>query len=67
MNCVRCGNEINPLRVKALPNTKICVACAQGSVQRKAGMPVTYGSGDHTWTETAIMDQDQYDKLNPGE
>ena len=65
MECVKCGNVINPLRVKALPNTKICINCAQGTVQRKAGMPVTYGSGDHTWTETVIMDQTTYDKHYP--
>ena len=65
MECVKCGNVINPLRVKALPNTKICINCAQGTVQRKAGMPITYGSGDHTWTETIIMDQTTYDKHHP--
>ena len=62
MNCVRCNKEINPLRVKALPNVKICIKCAEGTVQRKAGMSVTYGSGDHTWTETVIMDQSTYQK-----
>ena len=65
MKCVKCNTEINPLRVKALPNVKICVDCAQGSVQRKAGIPVTYGSGDHTWTETIIVDQNTYDKHHP--
>ena len=23
-SCCKCGNEINPLRVKALPDTKVC-------------------------------------------
>ena len=65
MNCIKCNTEINPLRVKALPNTKVCVDCAQGTVQRKAGMSVTYGSGDHTWTETIIMNQNDYDRSQP--
>ena len=65
MKCVKCSCEINPLRIKALPNTKLCIDCAQGSVQRKAGMPVTFGSGDHTWTETIIMDQSTYNKQLP--
>ena len=65
MNCIKCNTEINPLRIKALPNTKVCVDCAQGTVQRKAGMPVTYGSGDHTWTETVIMNQNDYDRSQP--
>lgn len=27
-NCVKCCKEINPLRVKALPETKVCVNCS---------------------------------------
>ena len=65
MKCVKCSCEINPLRIKALPNTKLCIDCAQGNVQRKAGMSVMFGSGDHTWTETIIMDQSTYDKQQP--
>ena len=38
MDCVKCKGEINPLRVKALPNVKICIECARGTVQRKAGI-----------------------------
>lgn len=66
MKCVKCHDEINPLRVQALPHTKICIGCAEGSVKRKAGMPVTYGTGDHTWTETVIMDADDI-KVEPTE
>jgi len=28
MNCNNCGIEINPLRLKALPNTRTCVNCS---------------------------------------
>ena len=59
MNCVRCGNEINPLRVKALPNTKICIGCAEGSVKRKVGITTVNGTGDHTYNDIVIVDEDQ--------
>ena len=28
MECVKCSTEINPLRLKALPGTKVCVNCS---------------------------------------
>ena len=28
MNCTKCQNKINPLRVKALPKTNVCVECS---------------------------------------
>lgn len=59
MNCVRCGNEINPLRVKALPNTKICIGCAEGSVKRKVGITTVNGTGDHTYNDIVIVSEDQ--------
>ena len=31
MNCCKCHNEINPLRLKALPETKTCVNCSDTS------------------------------------
>ncbi len=31
MDCSKCCNEINPLRLKALPGTKTCVNCSSTS------------------------------------
>ena len=31
MNCRKCNSEINPLRLKALPETKVCVNCSDTS------------------------------------
>ena len=31
MNCRKCNEEINPLRIKALPDTKVCVNCSDTS------------------------------------
>jgi len=28
MNCCKCGDKINPLRLIALPETKTCVECS---------------------------------------
>ena len=28
MNCIKCNKQINPLRLKALPDTKTCVSCS---------------------------------------
>ena len=59
MNCVKCGDEINPLRVKALPNTRICIGCAEGSVKRKVGITTVNGTGDHTYNDIMIVSEDQ--------
>jgi hypothetical protein len=37
---------------------KVCVNCS--TVGTKRGIPVMRGTGDHTWTETIIMEEDQY-------
>ena len=44
--CTVCGEEINPLRVKALPDTKTCVN--HSTVGAKRGRILTLGEGDHT-------------------
>ena len=31
MNCIKCNETINPLRVKALPGTRTCVNCSTSS------------------------------------
>ena len=57
-NCVKCKEEINPLRIKALPNTKTCVNCSTTGAKR--GVPVMFGSKDHTWTDLVVMDEHEY-------
>ena len=62
--CIKCDAEIPSQRVKMLPNTKVCVQCSTASPH--TGMVVSYGEGDHTWTEIVVMDEEQqkeYDKL----
>jgi len=62
--CIKCNSEIHPQRVKALPTTKVCVQCS--TVSPHTGMVVSYGTGDHTWTDVVVMNEEQqkeYDKL----
>jgi len=59
--CIKCREEINPLRLKALPTTKTCVNCS--TIGTKKGMPITFGEKDHTWTDMVIMEPEEYDRF----
>jgi len=50
-NCIKCAKEINPLRVKALPNTKVCVNCST----TKAWYVRNIISGKTEYAETEII------------
>ena len=56
--CIKCKKYINPMRLKALPNTKTCINCS--TVGAKSGVPVMFGSKDHTWTDLVIMEEDEF-------
>ena len=56
--CVKCKKPIHPMRLKALPGTKTCVGCS--TVGAKSGVPVMFGSKDHTWTDLVIMEEDEF-------
>ena len=49
--CVKCTKEINPLRVKALPDTKVCVKCSDTSKWYVRNVI----SGKTTYCETEII------------
>jgi len=40
---------------------KVCVNCSDVSTKR--GIPVTRGTGDHTWTETIVVEEEQYNNF----
>jgi hypothetical protein len=40
---------------------KTCVACS--TTEKKGGLTVMKGTGDHTWIETITMEQEDYQKL----
>lgn len=55
--CKTCGNDMPKLRLTQY-GYNFCVECS--SVDRKCGLPVQMGTGDHTWTETIIMNKEDY-------
>lgn len=57
--CIKCRQEINPLRLKALPSAKTCVDCSTTGAKR--GVPMMFGEKDHTWTDMVIMEADEFD------
>lgn len=61
--CIKCGNDMPELR-KTQFGYNFCVNCS--TVSAKKGVPQTFGSGDHTWTETIIVEESDYNKIiNP--
>ena len=59
--CIKCREDINPLRLKALPTAKTCVECSTTGAKR--GVPMMFGEKDHTWTDMVIMESDEYDRF----
>ena len=59
--CIKCRQEINPLRLKALPTAKTCVDCSTTGAKR--GVPIMFGEKDHTWTDMVIMESDEFDRF----
>ncbi len=51
MNCVKCQKEINPLRIKALPDTKTCVNCSDTARWYVRNVI----SGKTTYAETEVV------------
>ena len=59
IKCIKCGNEINPLRVKALPNTKVCINCSTTGAYK--AITTTEGKGDHTYNSIKILTSEQHE------
>jgi len=59
--CIKCKQEINPLRIKALPTAKTCVDCS--TTGAKKGVPMMFGEKDHTWTDMVIMEPEEFDRF----
>ena len=58
--CIKCKNDMPELRLTQY-GYKVCVNCS--TVGTKRGVPIMKGTGDHTWTETIIMEEDQYEQF----
>ena len=61
IECRSCGGDMPELRLTQY-GYNFCVTCSEtgNKVKVKHGIPVMMGEGDHTWIETVIMDDDQY-------
>ena len=57
ISCTKCGGDMPELR-KTEYGYDFCVNCS--TIGAKRGLPVQMGTGDHTWTETIIMEEDDY-------
>ena len=58
--CIMCKEPIHPKRLEILPNTLKCVSCSD--VKVKSGITIMKGEGDNTYTETIIMEHDDFVK-----
>ena len=58
--CIKCKEDMPELRLTQY-GYKVCVNCS--NVGTKRGIPITRGTGDHTWTETIVVEEDQYESF----
>ncbi len=56
--CLGYNQPIHPKRLEILPSATKCVACS--TTNKKAGITITRGEGDHTYNETIIMEHEDY-------
>jgi hypothetical protein len=63
--CTGCKQPIHPKRLEILPSATRCVVCSTAT--KKAGITITKGEGDHTYTETVIMEHDEFVKYKEAE
>tara|TARA_R110000822_G_scaffold45541_8_gene121779 strand:+ start:907 stop:1083 length:177 start_codon:yes stop_codon:yes gene_type:complete len=58
MECIKCKQQINPLRLKALPGVKTCIECSDA--RPKKAITRLYGERNDTWNSIEFVDG--YDK-----
>jgi hypothetical protein len=61
ISCSKCGGDMPELRLTQY-GYDFCVNCSDGLnlVGKKRALPVQMGEGDHSWTETVIMEESDY-------
>ena len=57
IKCVRCNEDMPELRLTKF-GYNFCVNCS--TVGAKKGIPVVKGTGDHTWNEIEIVEENEY-------
>ena len=66
--CSNCGAMMPELRLLKY-GYSYCVKCSEAGLGdgRKQGVPIMMGEGDHTWIETVIMDDEQFENYQMNE
>lgn len=61
ISCSKCQGKMPELRLTQY-GYNFCVSCSEGLnlVGKKRALPVQMGEGDHSWTETIIMEESDY-------
>lgn len=61
ISCSKCGGNMPELRLTKY-GYDFCVNCSDelNLVGKKRALPVQMGEGDHSWTETVIMEESDY-------
>jgi len=59
VNCFKCNEPIPEGRLKAIPTTKVCVACS--GVSMKRSVTVTRGEKEDTYNDIVFMSQTEYE------
>ena len=65
--CIKCGTKMPELRLTKF-GYEFCPSCSDkyNLVSKLRGVSVQMGEGDHTWTETVFMTEEQYKHhINP--
>ena len=57
IKCVKCNEDMPELRLTKF-GYNFCVNCS--TVDAKKGIPVVRGTGDHTWNEIEIVEENEY-------
>lgn len=56
--CKVCGEQIHPLRMKALPTAVTCVE--HSNTGQKRARTLSLGQGDHNYNEIEILEEETY-------
>ena len=56
--CKVCGEQIHPLRLKALPTAVTCVE--HSTTGQKRARTLSLGQGDHNYNEIEILEEETY-------
>jgi hypothetical protein len=59
--CIKCKEEIHPRRIKALPNTKVCIKCSTEGTYK--AITTVNGEGDHTWNDIHLITDEEHQIL----